>query len=270
MAGAHGFDADSDVTAELSRKAQAGIYTRYSRTRSPAIRVATRRRICSASMASKFLAMHKPQFKLRSIRAQKSWQAQQRGILSSQLEDNIASLEATGQPVTPISDGQITAAYGDQAPRIFERLSLAKHTFNAVQQTALSSPEEDAATLATPHAIRAKASPRKSTRKRAAKGDRREMDGHPHRPRRLCSLHGSGHARPARRGGRRSQQAARLCGRTRSAAYDKLGLPCIQAAAVAEGRGKQSRQHHPQHRRQSSAVANCSACSTATAILRAA
>jgi hypothetical protein len=58
-------------------------------------------------------------------------------------------LEATGQPVNAISNGQIATAYGAEAPRILQKLNTAKATYTAVQNTALTSPDEDAATLAS-------------------------------------------------------------------------------------------------------------------------
>ena len=66
MAGAHGFDANSDVTAELARKAQADIYGQVFKNAIASDPSGNTAAHMFSSMASKFLAMLRLQFNMRS------------------------------------------------------------------------------------------------------------------------------------------------------------------------------------------------------------
>jgi hypothetical protein len=88
--------------------------------------------------------------------AQQEYQVKQRGIIAGAFQDNLASLEATGEPVTPLSNDQITAAYGpERGARMVQQLKTATATYGAVQRTALTSPTEDQAALdgMAPHGL---------------------------------------------------------------------------------------------------------------------
>lgn len=155
IAGAKGYGTDSDVAAQLVRSAQAGIYGNVFKNALASDP--------SGATAARMYQQYGPQIPgdaQASIqdaitRQQKGYQAQQRGQIAGMFQDNLASLEATGAPANSLSNAQIMAAYPDTGARMLDQLHIAKNTYTAVQNTALTNQAQDAATLAgmTPHGL---------------------------------------------------------------------------------------------------------------------
>lgn len=66
------------------------------------------------------------------------------GQVRQAFEDNLASLERTGEPAVALSPAAIRAAYPDQADQMLDQLRRAGQLNAAVNRIALTSPQEDA------------------------------------------------------------------------------------------------------------------------------
>lgn len=69
------------------------------------------------------------------------------GDLRARYEDNLASIEATGEPVSPLSADDIRKAFPDQADGMLAKLALAGNLYRARSSIALTSLADDRALL---------------------------------------------------------------------------------------------------------------------------
>lgn len=76
-----------------------------------------------------------------------------RGDVASRFNDNLASIENTGMPAAPLTEGEIRRAFPGQADDKIAALNRAQSVYKATQSVAFTSPQEDRALIANfePH-----------------------------------------------------------------------------------------------------------------------